>query len=275
MKTIRSYLALAVAMLLLFATSGLATAQSTMEALKERGTLRIGVVQTPPWFSKDPRTGEWTGLGVSIGTQLAADLGVKPELVEVTWATAVAALQADKIDIQFVMDATPERAKVVDFPEHPLLYISLALLTDGVSAESWSDLNNPDFSVAVPQSTSMDQFLTANMPEAVIQRFPDNAAAIAAFQSGRVKGLSLYYPPLLAAQQKLQRGEIILPKPVHSSPTNSAVRQEEDKTFVNRVDELLFGYYSSGQTQGWYEDALTRLGLDPKKAPPVQLADQD
>ena len=41
------------------------------------------------------------------------ELEVELEMVEVTWATAIAALQADKIDMMF-LDATPKRAMVVD-----------------------------------------------------------------------------------------------------------------------------------------------------------------
>ena len=52
---------------------------------------------------------------------MAADLGVKFEPVEVTWGTAIAALQGNKIDMMSMMDATPERAEAVDFPKTPLL----------------------------------------------------------------------------------------------------------------------------------------------------------
>ena len=37
------------------------------------GGLRVGVTQAPPWYSKDPKNGEWsTGLGVSMGKAMAA-----------------------------------------------------------------------------------------------------------------------------------------------------------------------------------------------------------
>ena len=99
-----------------------ARAEGTLEAVKKRGTFRVGVTQAPPWFSKDPKTGEWSsGLGVSMGKAMADKLGVKMETVEVSWGNSIAALQADKIDIMFMIDATPERKQAVDFPESPLL----------------------------------------------------------------------------------------------------------------------------------------------------------
>src|SRR3954463_13124907 len=98
-------------------------ADSTLAQIKQRGSLRVGVTQAPPWYSKDPKSGDWaSGVGVSLGKQMAVDLGVKFEPVEVTWGTAIAALQGNKIDMMSMMDATPERAAAVDFPKTPLLY---------------------------------------------------------------------------------------------------------------------------------------------------------
>jgi polar amino acid transport system substrate-binding protein len=248
-----------------------AQAQSTWETIQSTGKLRMGVTQAPPWYSKNPATGEWdSGLIVSVGKAMAAEMEVELEMVEVTWATAIAALQANKIDMMF-LDATPKRAMVVDYPKQPLLYISLAVLAkDDMTVATWDDLNKPEVNVGVPQATSMDAFLTRTIPNANIQRFPDNGAAIAAFQSGRVDAVSLFHPPLLAARQKLGRGQLVIPTPAFSSPSSIAVRREDDKTFRDWVDHTIFYYYETGRTQLWYEEFLTGFGLDPKASPVIQ-----
>ena len=97
----------------------------TLEDVKKRGTFRVGVTQAPPWFSKNPTTGEWSsGLGISMGKAMADKLGVKMETVEVSWGNSIAALQSDKIDIMFTIDATPERKQAVR-----IFLVSAALLT--------------------------------------------------------------------------------------------------------------------------------------------------
>ena len=170
-----------------------AHAEGTLEAAKKRGTFRVGVTQAPPWFSKDPKTGEWSsGLGISMGKAMAQTLGVKMETVEVSWGNSIAALQGDMIDIMFTIDATPERKQAVDFPTSPLL----------------------------------------------------------------------------AARQKLGKGKIVVPMPVQSQASSAAVRKG-DTEFVTWVDKQLAAYYQSGQTQKWYEQALSDFGLDPKLAPPI------
>ena len=247
-----------------------ARAEGTLDEVKKRGTFRVGVTQAPPWFSKDPKTGELSsGLGISMGKAMAETLGAKMETVEVSWGNSIAALQADKIDIMFTIDATVERKQAVDFPEAPLLYYSLAVLAkDDLDVKAWEDLNKPSVRIAVPQASSMDKFVSEHTPKADIQRFPDNAAAIAAFQSGRVDAVCLFHPPLLAARQKLGKGKLVVPTPAQSQASSTALRKG-DTAFVAWVDKQLVAYYQSGQTEKWYEQALSEFGLEPKLAPPI------
>ncbi|MBS0517494.1 MAG: transporter substrate-binding domain-containing protein [Proteobacteria bacterium] len=245
-------------------------AEGTLDEVKKRGSLRVGVTQAPPWYSKDPKTGEWSsGLGVFMGKAMAQSLGVKFEPVEVSWGNAIAALQGNKIDIMFMLDATAERKQAVDFPQAPLLWYSLAVLArDDLPVKTWADLDKPGVRIAVPQATTMDRWVSAHTPKADIQRFPGNAEAIAAFQSGRVDAVCLFHPPLLAARQKLGKGKIVVPTPAESQPSSAALRKG-DSAFAAWVDKQLADYYQSGQTEKWYEQALADFGLDPKLAPPV------
>jgi polar amino acid transport system substrate-binding protein len=204
-----------------------------------------------------------------MGKAMAQTLGVKMETVEVSWGNSIAALQGDKIDIMFTIDATAERKQAVDFPTAPLLYYSLAVLAkDDLAVKTWQDLDKPGIRIAVPQASSMDRFVTEHASKADIQRFPDNAAAIAAFQSGRVDAVCLFHPPLLAARQRLGKGKIVVPTPAQIQASSTALRKG-DAEFAAWVDKQLVAYYQSGQTQKWYEQALSEFGLDPKLAPPI------
>jgi polar amino acid transport system substrate-binding protein len=260
----------ATAVATLFPNLAFAQSGGTLEQAKQRGSLRVGVTQAPPWFSKDPKNGEWaSGVGVSLGKAMASALSLKFEPVEVTWGTAIAALQSNKIDVMYMMDATPERAEAVDFPASPLLYYSLAVLArDDLPVKAWADLNKAGVRIAVPQASSMDKFLTETTPNATIQRFPGNGEAIAAFQAGRADAVCLFHPPLLAARQKLGSGKIVVPTPAKSQASSAALRKD-DKAFLAFVDKQLADYYKTGQTQKWYEEFLVGFGLDPKASPPV------
>ena len=258
------------ALAILLPNSVLAQSSGTLDQIKQRGSIRIGVTQAPPWFSKDPKSGEWSsGFGISMGKAMASALGVKLETVEVTWGTAIAALQSNKIDIMYMLDATPERAQAVDFPQSPLLYYSLAVLArDDLPAAQWSDLDKVGVRIAVPQASSMDKFVSEFASKATIQRIPGNAEAIAAFQSGRADAVSLFHPPLLVARKALGTGKIVVPKPAKFQASSAALRKD-DKPFRDFVDNTFATHYKSGQTQKWYEEFLVSFGLDPKASPAV------
>lgn len=266
----RSLIACAIGSAGLLAIPFVARAEGTLDEVKKRGSLRVGVTQAPPWYSKDVKTGQWSsGLGVFMGQAMAKSLGVKFEPVEVSWGNAIAALQGDKIDLMFVLDATAERKKAVDFPVAPLLYYSLAVLArDDLPVKTWDDLNKKGLRLSCAQATTIDSFLTAHTPNADIQRFPGNVEAIAAFQAGRVDAVAMFHPPLLAARQKLGKGKLIVPTPAQSVPSSVAVRKG-DTAFVAWVDKAISGYYKTGQSEKWYEQSLADFGLDPKAVPPI------
>jgi polar amino acid transport system substrate-binding protein len=245
-------------------------AESTLDEVKKRGSLRVGVTQAPPWYSKDPKTGQWSsGVGIFMGQAMAKSLNAKFEPIEVSWGNAIAALQGDKIDLMFVLDATAERKKAIDFPEVPLFWYSLAVLAkDDLPVKAWEDLNKPGLRISCAQATTVDSYLTEHTPKADIQRFPGNVEAIAAFQSGRVEAVGMFHPPLLAARQKLGKGKIVVPTPPQLAATSVGVRQG-DNAFVDWINKAIDGYYKSGQTQKWYEQALADFGLDPKTVPPI------
>ncbi len=255
---------------MLFAASG-AQAQSTMDTVKERGTLRVGVMQAPPWFYKDPAGDEWTGVGASVGKAMAETLGVEFEPVEVTWATSIAALQAGKIDVQFVLDATPKRALAVDFPSQPLLYYALAVLADeDLTISAWQDLNKEGMKLSVSKGTTMEAYIKKHLPNAEILSFPGNAEALAAFQSGRVNAVVLFHPPLITMRKNVGRGQIVIPTPIRASASSAGVRKEDDKTFRDWVNTTISYMYNTGETQSLYEDFLISFDVDPSTVPAIR-----
>lgn len=248
--------------------------KSTWETIKDRGSLRVGVIQAPPWFFNDPKKDEWTGLGVSMGKAMAKELGVEFAPVEVTWGTAVSALQANKIDIMFVLDATPGRAVAIEFPSQPMLYYALAVLADDdLSIKTWEDLNKESIKIAVTQGTSMDTYVSGRLDKATILRFPSNGESVAAFQSKRVNAVSLFHPPLIAMRKKIGRGQIVIPSPIRQSASSAGVRRETDKTFRDWVNTAISYYYITGQTQTWYQDFLVEFGVDPATVPAIRSED--
>ena len=243
---------------------------STWQQIKQRGELRIGVTPGEPWYFKDPVTGQWSGIGYRMGQQVAKDLGVKLVLVETTWGNAVAAIQANQIDVMFVLDATDERKKAVDFPDAPFFwYAEGVLVRDGLQAKTWADLDRENVKIAVTLGTAPDRDLTKRLAKAKIERFQNMDEAIAAFYSGRVDGAAFYHPALVMQQARVKKGEVVIPQPVVALATSAGIRREDDKTFRDFLDKEFDKYYKSGETQKFYEEFLAFRNIDVKKAPPI------
>ncbi len=95
-------------------------AGSTMAALHEKGTIRIGTKFDQPLFGlKNPTTGKPQGFDVEIGKIIAADLGIPADNIE--WVETVSAnrepfLQQGRVDLVLATYTINDaRKKVADF----------------------------------------------------------------------------------------------------------------------------------------------------------------
>jgi L-cystine transport system substrate-binding protein len=88
-----------------------------LDAVKQRGTLRVAVEGTyPPFNFKDK--GELAGFEVELAKALAGKMGVKAEFSTSEWSAMLAGLQADKYDVVInQVGITDKRKEVFDFSE--------------------------------------------------------------------------------------------------------------------------------------------------------------
>jgi len=136
------------------AASGSAKADapaSTLDRIKKNGVLRVAViVGQEPYFHKDLATNEWSGACIDMAKDIAGKLGAKVETLESTWGNQILDLQADKVDLAFAVNPTPERALVIDFST-PILVHSFTVITKKGFAkpQTWAELNKPEVKIAV------------------------------------------------------------------------------------------------------------------------------
>lgn len=87
------------------------------QAIIDRGVLRVGVKDAVQGFGyKDPLTGEYSGMEISLAQDIAKDLGVDVEFTTVTAATRTELLDSGDIDcVLATFTITDERKKSWDF----------------------------------------------------------------------------------------------------------------------------------------------------------------
>jgi polar amino acid transport system substrate-binding protein len=248
-----------------------AHAQSTWDNIMKNKTIRVGVVQAEPWGFKDPISGNWTGLIPSYAKAVADALGVKSELIEVTWGSAIPAIQGNKIDMMPSMTVTPQRAVAIDYTNAPLTYSALAVLgPDDAKVTTWEEIDKPDVTVAVTQGASEDVFISAHLKKAKFRRLGSYQEVVAAYKAGSAQYAVLYHPALTVLKDRAGHGKIIIPRPLIISYGDTVVKRETDKTLRDWL-AITNNYFAiTGAVQTWYAEFLTSRGIDPNSVPPIQ-----
>lgn len=181
--------------LAILALSAAVTAGASLPAaadladIKAKGVIRIAVAMGIPQYSFIDGSMQPTGSDVETAKLLAADLGVKLELVEITNAARVPTVQTGKADLVVsALGITDERKKAIDFS---VPYATLALVVAApkdIAIANYADLTGKR--IALTRATTNDQDITANTTGADILRFEDDATLITAVVSGQVDIIS-------------------------------------------------------------------------------------
>lgn len=159
----------------------------TLSDIKARQTLRVAIdLGLPPYGTMDANM-QPTGSDVEAARLLAADLGVKLEIVPSTGANRIPFLQTKKADVVMSsFSVTEERKKVIDFSDAYGVITVLCGAPASFDIKSVKDLEGK--TVAVTRGTGADADATKIVKaddQISIVRFDDDATLITALASGQ------------------------------------------------------------------------------------------
>jgi cyclohexadienyl dehydratase len=144
----------------------------TLKAIRDRGTLHWGIGITPPFAFKQP-DGTWAGVEADNATELAALLGVKPEIQDYDYGVMTAALQSKKADIIGAqLFITPERAKAIGFSQAYYLSGQLFYVLASSPYQSIDDLNKPEVRFVYGTGNAQKDIAAKYIPKAKITDAP-------------------------------------------------------------------------------------------------------
>jgi len=165
--------------LLLLIAAVPAQAQTVLDTILARGTLRIGLTGDYRPFSVKDGAGKFEGFDVDMAESLAKGLGVRLEIVPTAWATLMPDLQAQRYDIGMGgISVTLDRAKTAYFSA-PGLRTGKAPITrcaDQARFTSLAEIDKPGDRVITNPGGTNERFVRANVKQAEIVVFPNNAA---------------------------------------------------------------------------------------------------
>jgi polar amino acid transport system substrate-binding protein len=237
---------------------------STWERIKKNSQVRMGVFEYPPYFVRNKSSGEWEGAMVEMGRDIANELKVKFVPVEVGgFAEAVLSLQANKVDMNFGLQATPIRATAIDFAG-PIYWIEWVTVNNpNFKGKDWADYNKENVKVAVMTGTSDELLLRKMAPKATRVEFKLIADVALAVSSGRADAFTTTVLASMVMKQKNPGlGEFMNPKPRVALPGYIGLRTEEDQRWVKFLNRWAEWNILLGHNERRMREALAKDGLE-------------
>ncbi len=266
--TRRMVLGAAVAAFAAGAAPSLAIA-GTVEDIKARGTIKVGVLGgEPPWGFTDEK-GEPVGVDIDVAKALGRDLGVEVEYERVIVTSRIPTLMTGKVDLLIAsMGMFPDRAKVVQFTRPYVANVNLVVASKDRDISDYSDLAG--LRVAVNRGNVIDIAVTENSPsDTQVLRFDDDASAVQAVLSGQADAVGLAIFPLKMLDQS-NPGHDLEQKIVVSNQWTGIATRQGDKEFNAYLNDFLDRIEASGELN---EISNRWLGADhpefPKSLPEI------
>nr|WP_320012596.1 transporter substrate-binding domain-containing protein [uncultured Desulfobulbus sp.] len=222
-------------------------AESTIEQVLKRGTLRVGMDVFVPWAMKDKK-GQLIGFEIDVAKQLAQDMGVKVQFVPTKWSGIIPALIAGKFDLIIGgMTVTSKRNMQINFTR-PYYYTGQGLLANKKMTQGWQldDFNKPGVTLAARLGSTAAVAAKKRFPLATLRLFDDEPAAVQEVRNGRVHAM-VAGQPLPAHSAADAPGLLVAyPEQLMSEPISMGLNKGD-------VDTLNFlnNWIEQTQAKGW------------------------
>lgn len=232
------------------------SAPAAARLLAPSGKLRVGLYPgSPSSLIGDPASGQAKGLGYDLGAEMARRLGVVFEpVVFAKNADLLAALKLGQVDVSFT-NATPERAKDLDFSP-TLLEVEKGYLVPAASPVSTqSDLDRAGTRIGVSQGSSTERELSGQFKQAVVLRTPTLKIAIEMLATGKLEAFATNKAILFEMSDELPGSRVLAG---HWGLEHFAVATPQGR---EQAAPWLQRFVADVKAQGLVAQAVQRVGL--------------
>ena len=244
--------------LMLTSCVGMQTAPTpeARNALAPTGKLRVGFISgSPIHATKDAASGEFKGVAVDLGKELARRVGVPFEPVAYSSVPAlIGGATTGEWDVA-TMGINAERALVVDFTA-PYMEVEFSyLVPQGSPISTLSDVDRPGVRIGVVEKSSPDVYLTGTIRSATLVRAPTVAGMAESLRAGRADALFGTKAGMLSQAEKLA-GARVLEGRSGGEETGMAIPKGRDLSaaYVRKFVE-------SAKSEGLVKAAIERAAL--------------
>ncbi|MEU7160306.1 transporter substrate-binding domain-containing protein [Streptomyces chrestomyceticus] len=162
---------------------------SLLDTIPRRGVLRVCTTgDYRPFTHRDPASGAYRGVDVSMARDLARSLDAKPKYVPTTWAKLIDDLAAGRCDIAMGgVSITLPRARKAAFSE-PVRTdgkTPIVRCADQDKYRTLDEIDRPGVTVIVNPGGTNEQFARSVIKRATIKPHPDNTTIFDEIIAGR------------------------------------------------------------------------------------------
>jgi polar amino acid transport system substrate-binding protein len=202
----------AIVALMLTSCVGMQTAPTpeARNALAPTGKLRVGFISgSPIHATKDAASGEFKGVAVDLGKELARRIGVPFEPVAYSSVPAlIGGAKTGEWDVA-TMGINAERALVADFTA-PYMEVEFSyLVPQGSPISTLSDVDRPGVRIGVVEKSSPDAYLTGTIRSATLVRAPTVADMVESLRAGGADALFGTKAGMLSQAEKLAGARVL------------------------------------------------------------------
>ncbi len=215
--------------------------KSTLETIKERGKVIVGVTAGVPGYSAPDGEGKWQGFDVDLAKAIAAAVLGDAEAIECRPLSAkerFTALQSGEIDVlSRVTTWTASRDAGLGLNFAGVNYYDGQgfMVADDSGITSLADLDGATIAVQAGTTTELNlsDYFRKNGMDFELIAFENNDQATAALEAGRADAVTSDQSQLYALRTKFKNPEnfSLLPEVISKEPLGPVVRQGDDEWF--------------------------------------------
>lgn len=235
--------------------------KSTLDLVRERSKVVIGIRNDAPPFGFIDRSGKNAGFGVDVGQEIANLIKVQADLRPVTVTTRIPLVQTGGVDM--VIDSaliTRERWNIVDFSlTYYLDFTGNRLITKkNVNIANYDDLATKR--VGVVQGSLGINRIQKNAPTAELVYFQDYPSAVLAVKRDRVDAMYAMDTIVNESLKNDRDGDLKASPPLKAEQNYGIILRQNDAKWRNQVNFCLSDMWQNGSYAALFRK---NFGRDP------------
>jgi len=239
-KTMMGVLSLAAGLALTAVTPEAQAQQQQSRLFEITKSKKLRVCQFPLYYSisfRNPKTGEIEGIDADLAKELAKELGATLEIVESSFGSFIADLQANKCEIgMFGVGATLRRAQAVEFSKPYLVTNIYGVTRQGGKINKWEDIDKKGVNVAVSLGSYIETFMKTYLKNATLVSVAPPNTREAELVANRVDVIMTDYPTAIKVTAEFDWAKSIVPQEKLAVTPYAYVVPQGDQIWLNFVN---------------------------------------